>query len=91
MTFHAFDGVATIVAEYITLNNSSFSTTTLHSFFTLIWNQLTMKSTTLFSLLLAGSTVQGGLVPPMVRDKEVNWNAVQKRQALGTLTWLMGA
>jgi hypothetical protein len=49
-----------------------------------------MKSATVFSLLLAGATVQAAMVPPMVHDKAVNWGAVQKRQALGTLTWLMG-
>ena len=49
-----------------------------------------MKYATVFSVLLAGATVQAAMVPPMVRDKEVNWGAVQKRQALGTLTWLMG-
>lgn len=50
-----------------------------------------MRFATVFSVLLAGATVQAAMVPPMVRDKEVPWADVQKRQALGTLTWLLGA
>jgi hypothetical protein len=49
-----------------------------------------MKSFALFSLLLAGSTVQGGLVPPNTSSKNIDWKYEQKRQILGTLTWLIG-
>jgi hypothetical protein len=48
-----------------------------------------MKSTTLISsLLLAGSAVQAGVVPP--KTKHIDWKYEQKRQILGTLTWLIG-
>lgn len=50
-----------------------------------------MKSATIFSVLLAGATVQAATVPPMVRLKEMPWADIQKRQALGMLTTLMGA
>ena len=49
-----------------------------------------MRSTVLFSVLLA-STAQGFLVPPKVnRTNPIDWKLEQKRQALGALTWLVG-
>lgn len=49
-----------------------------------------MKSATILSVLLAGATVQAAMVPPVVRDKEMPWGAIQRRQALAALTSLMG-
>lgn len=47
-----------------------------------------MKSIALYSLLAAG-TAHAGLVPP-VSSERVDWKYEQKRQILGTLTWLVG-
>ncbi|QDS69560.1 hypothetical protein FKW77_007927 [Venturia effusa] len=49
-----------------------------------------MKSATVLSVLLAGATVQAATVPPNIPDKKVPWADVQKRQAIATLTTLMG-
>jgi hypothetical protein len=48
-----------------------------------------MKSLTFYSLLLAGAA-QAGLIPPQVDAKNVDWKYLQKRQILGTLTWMIG-
>jgi hypothetical protein len=59
----------------------------VHSF--VIATRLKMKSTTFISsFLLAGSAVQASVVPP--KTKHIDWNYEQKRQILGTLTWLIG-
>lgn len=50
-----------------------------------------MKSVTFLSVLLAGATVQAATVPPMIRDKELPWADIQRRQAVAALTSLMGA
>ncbi|QDS72079.1 hypothetical protein FKW77_003155 [Venturia effusa] len=50
-----------------------------------------MKSSTLFPALLMGSAVQGYLIPPKVNTTQLfDWKMEHKRQALGTLTWMIG-
>lgn len=50
-----------------------------------------MKSSTLFPVLLMGSVVQGYLNLPNVNTTQLLERKMEhKRQALGTLTWMIG-
>jgi hypothetical protein len=47
-----------------------------------------MKSITILSVLWAGAIVHAAVIPP--NSTNIDWPYVQKRQILGTLTWLLG-
>lgn len=50
-----------------------------------------MKSSILSSALLMGSAVQGFLISPKVNTSQLmDLKMEHKRQALGTLTWMIG-
>lgn len=49
-----------------------------------------MKTSTLFQALLLGSTVQAFSLPKVNTSQLMDWKMEHKRQALGTLTWMIG-